>query len=81
MNKWGFFSFLMVVASIFSFLILRGSHASLTIGIIILGAFSLFGIVFAILSKKWLSGILGVILNGGVLLYAFLLLLAKGMAG
>ena len=81
MNKLGFFSFLMVIASIISFLILRGPNANLMMAIIILGTFSLLGIVFAVLSKKWLSGILGVLLNGGVLVFVFFLVLARGIAG
>ena len=81
MNKLGVLSFLMVVASIISFLIIRGPNADLMMAIILLGAFSLLGIVFAVLSKKWLSGILGVLLNGGVLVIVFLLLVAKGIGG
>lgn len=80
MNKLGFLSFLMVIASIISFLIIRGPNANLMMAIIILGTFSLLGIVFAVLSKKWLSGILGVLLNGGVLVVVFFLALARGIA-
>ncbi|MCM3766065.1 hypothetical protein [Neobacillus niacini] len=71
----------MVIASIISFLVMRGPNANLTFGIIVLGTLSILGIVFAVLSKKWLSGILGVLLNGAVLVFVFLLLLAKGIAG
>ncbi|MFJ8268725.1 hypothetical protein [Peribacillus asahii] len=71
----------MVIASIISFLIIRGPNADLKMAIIILGTLSLLGIVFAVLSKKWLSGILGVLLNGGVMVFVFFLLLAKGIAG
>ena len=81
MNKLGFLSFLMVIASITSFLIIRGPNANLMMAIIILGTLSLLGIVFAVLSKKWLSGILGVLLNGGVLVFVFFLVLARGIAG
>ena len=81
MNKLGFLSFLMVIASIISFLIIRGPNANLMMGIIILGTLSLLGIVFAVLSKKWLSGILGFLLNGGVLVFVFFLVLARGIAG
>lgn len=80
MNKLGFLAFLMVIASIISFLIIRGPNANLMMAIIILGTFSLLGIVFAVLSKKWLSGILGVLLNGGVLVVVFFLVLARGIA-
>jgi len=61
----------MVIASIISFLIIRGPNADLTMAIIILGTLSLLGIVFAVLSKKWLSEILGVLLNGGVMVFVF----------
>ena len=81
MNKLGFLSFLMVIVSIISFLIIRGPNANLMMAVIILGTLSLFGIVFAVLSKKWLSGILGVLLNGGVLAFAYFLLIAWGIAG
>ena len=81
MNKLGFLSFIMVIASIIAFFIIRGPNANLMMAITILGIFSLFGIVFAILSKKWLSGILGVLLNGGILVFVFLLVLARGIAG
>lgn len=81
MNKYGIFSFLMVIASVISFLILRGPNANLMMAIIILGTLSLLGIVFAVLSKKWLSGILGGLLNGGILVVVFLLVLARGIAG
>jgi hypothetical protein len=81
MNKFGVFSFLMVIASVVSFFLLRGPKADLSTGIIVLGSLSIIGVVLAILSKKWLSGILGVLLNGAVLTFAFLLLLAKGIGG
>jgi hypothetical protein len=80
MNKWGFLSFLMVIASILSFLIIRGPNANLLMAIIILGTFSLLGVVFAGLSKKWLTGILGVLLNGIILACVYFLLLARGIA-
>jgi hypothetical protein len=81
MNKLGVFSFLMVIASVVSFFLLRGPNADLSTGIIVLGSLSLIGVVLAVLSKKWLSGILGVLLNGAVLTFAFLLLLSKGIGG
>jgi predicted membrane channel-forming protein YqfA (hemolysin III family) len=81
MNKLGFLSILMVIASMISFLIIRGPNANLVMAIIILGTLSLFGIVFALLSKKWLSGIAGVLLNGVVLVFVFFLVLAWGIAG
>lgn len=80
MTKLGILSFLMVIASIIAFLIIRGPNANLMMVIIILGILSLLGIVFAVLSKKWLSVILGVLLNVGVLVFVFSLVLAKGIA-
>ena len=81
MNKLGFLSVLMVIASIISFLIIRGPNANIMMAINILGTLSLLGIVFALLSKRWLSGILGVLLNGGVLVVVYFLILARGIAG
>ena len=80
MNKLGVLSLLMVIVSIISFLIIRGPNDDLMVAIIILGTLSLFGLIFAILSRKWLSGILGVLVNGGVLIFVFLLVIAKGIA-
>lgn len=70
MNKWGIFSLLTVAASIISFFILRGPNADLPLAIIILGSLSLLGIIFAVISKRWLSGVIGVLLNGAVLVCA-----------
>ncbi|CAM3878853.1 hypothetical protein [Mesobacillus thioparans] len=81
MNKFGILSILMAITSFVSFLILRGPNANMLIGIIILGSLSLLGIVFAVLSKKWFLIIVGGLMNGGVLVFVFFLLLAKGIAG
>ena len=81
MNKWGIFSLLTVAASIISFFILRGPNADLPLAIIILGSLSLLGIIFAVISKRWLSGVIGVLLNGVVLVCVYFLLLAYGIAG
>lgn len=81
MNKFGIFSFLMVVLSVISFFILRGPNANLSIGIGVLGTLSILGVIFAILSKKWIPAITGIILNGGVLVFVFFLVLANGIAG
>ncbi|WHY87048.1 hypothetical protein QNH39_04075 [Neobacillus novalis] len=81
MNKFGILSITMVLVSVLMFLILRGPNANLTLGIIILGSLSLLGIIFAVISKKWLSGVIGVLSNGAVLVFVFFLLLAKGTAG
>lgn len=80
MNKLGILSFLTVIASILAFFLLRGPNANMTIGIVILGTLSLLGIVSALFSKKWLAGIFGVLFNGMILTFAFLLLLAKGIS-
>ena len=81
MNKWGIFSLLTVAASIISFFILREPNADLPLAIIILGSLSLLGIIFAVISKRWLSGVIGVLLNGTVLVCVYFLLLAYGIAG
>jgi hypothetical protein len=81
MNKWGIFSLLTVAASIISFFILRGPNADLPLAIIILGSLSLLGIIFAVISKRWLSGVIGVLFNGAVLVCVYFLLLAYGIAG
>jgi len=81
MNKFGIFSILMVLISVLIFFILRGPNANLSLAIIILGSLSLLGIIFAIFSKRWISGIIGVLSNGAVLVFVFFLMLAKGIAG
>jgi len=80
MNKFGIFSILMVLISVLIFFILRGPNANLSLAIIILGSLSLLGIIFAIFSKRWISGIIGVLSNGAVLVFVFFLMLAKGIA-
>jgi hypothetical protein len=57
MNKYALLSVLMVLISVAVFLILRGPNADLSLVITILGILSVIGIVFAVLSKKWLLGI------------------------
>ena len=81
MNKWGIFSLLTVAVSIISFFILRGPNANLPLIAITFGSLSLLGIIFAVISKRWLSGIIGVLLNGIVLVSAYFTLLAYGIAG
>ncbi|KFN04569.1 hypothetical protein D0U04_18060 [Bacillus clarus] len=75
------FSFLMFLASLCSFFILRGPNANLTLIITILGILSLLGIIFAIASKNWLFRIVGTVLNGVILVFVYFLLLAKGIGG
>ncbi|TYS86207.1 hypothetical protein [Rossellomorea aquimaris] len=81
MNKYALLSVLMVLISVAVFLILRGPNADLSLVITILGILSVIGIVFAVLSKKWLLGIMGVLTNGTVLVFVFFLLLANGIGG
>ena len=81
MNKYGYLSILMVVISTLTFFILRGPNADLSIIIVILGTLSSLGILFALISKKWLSGTIGVLLNAFVLVFVYFLLLAKGIGG
>lgn len=80
MNKYGLLSLLMVAINAIAFFVLRGPHANAYVIIIIFGILSLVGIVFAALSKKWVSIIIGIILNGGVMVFALLLLLAMGIS-
>ncbi|WP_110114799.1 hypothetical protein [Bacillus sp. CGMCC 1.16541] len=81
MNKFSVLSFLTVIVSILFFFAFRGPNADLNVGIIAFSILSIFGIVFAILSKKWGTGIIAGLLNGAVLIFAYLLLLAKGIGG
>jgi hypothetical protein len=81
MNKFGMFSILTVLSSVLIFFVLRGPNADLSLIIFTLGLLSLLGIIFAVISQKWLSGIIGVLTNGVVLVFAFFLLLAKGIGG
>ncbi|WP_002148426.1 hypothetical protein [Bacillus cereus] len=75
------YSFLMFLASVFSFFILRGPNTNLTLIIVILSILSLLGIIFAIASKNWLFGIVGTVLNGVILVFVYFLLLARGIGG
>ncbi|MCA1054024.1 hypothetical protein LCM10_03410 [Rossellomorea aquimaris] len=81
MNKFGFLSLSMVLISVAVFFIVRGPDASLSFMIIALGSLSALGVLFAVLSRKWLTGAAGVLLNGTVLVFAYFLLLAKGIGG
>jgi len=80
MNKYGLLSLLMVIINLILFFILRGPEASVYIGIILFSTLSITGIVLATLSKKWYSITMGVILNGGVLIFTFFLLLSLGIS-
>jgi len=80
MNKYGLLSLLMVIINLIVFFILKGPEANVYVGIILFSTLSIAGIVLAILSQKWYSITAGVILNGGVLIFAFFLLLSLGIS-
>lgn len=81
MNKYGVLSISMAVISVIVFFIVRGPNADLTLAIVLLGSLSLLGLIFAIISKRWLSGTIGVLANGVVLIFVLFLVLARGIAG
>jgi uncharacterized membrane protein len=81
MNKAGILSFLMVILSVVFFFVIRGPEADLTLAVFTFGGLSILGIIFALFSKKWIPAITGTLLNGAVLVFAFFLLLAKGIGG
>lgn len=81
MNIAGVMSFLMVILSMAFFFIIRGPEADLTLAIYTFGGLSILGIIFALFSKKWIPAITGTLLNGVVLVFAFFLLLARGIGG
>ncbi|WP_431803569.1 hypothetical protein [Halobacillus andaensis] len=70
----------MVALSILAFFVLRGPNANLYLIIVILSVFSVLGIVLAVLSKKLVTVTLGIFLNGGLLVFTYLLLLTLGMS-
>ncbi|MGD6846286.1 hypothetical protein [Rossellomorea aquimaris] len=73
-------SIVTVLISIIFFIIIRGPNANLTLGISVFTILSVFGIIFAIASKKLWYMITGIILNGAVLVFAYFLLLAMGIS-
>jgi len=78
-NILGVLSIITVLISIIFFFIIRGPNANLTLGISVFTVLSIIGIAFAITSKKLWFIITGVLLNGSVLVVAYLLLLARGI--
>jgi len=76
----GVLSILTVIISLIFFFIIRGPNANLTLGLTVFTALSLFGIIFAILSKRLWFIITGILLNGGILVFAYFLLLAVGIS-
>lgn len=79
-NLLGMLSLLTVVTSIVFFFIIRGPNANLTLGISVFTVLAVCGIMFAITSKKWGFIIVGILLNAGVLVFAYFLLIAVGMS-
>lgn len=79
MNKFGMLSIVMAALSIAAFFIMRGPTGDVYLSILILSALSIFGLLFAALSKRMLWIILGIGLNLPVLIFAFFLLLAMGI--
>lgn len=80
-NLLGVLSLLTVVISIIFFLIIRGPNVNISLGLSVFTVLSVLGIIFAITSKKLGFIITGIILNGGVLVFAYFLLLAVGISG
>lgn len=80
MNKYGGISILMSILSVLALFVLRGPNANGHLIIAIFSFFSGIGITLAILSKKLIAVTLGLILNGGVLVYTYILLIAFGIS-
>ncbi|WP_246289186.1 hypothetical protein [Bacillus haikouensis] len=81
MNKAAILSFLMVGLSVVFFFIIRGPDADLVLAVCTFAGLSILGIIFALVSKRWIPAIIGTLLNGAVLVFAFFLLLASGIGG
>ena len=83
----GFLSVLSVIVSIIFFYTVRGPNADIYFGITIFSVLSIIGIILAVISlwmskgriRKLLIGMVGLIANIAVLVFAFLLLLAMGI--
>ncbi|MGR9050704.1 hypothetical protein ACQ4XT_18875 [Halobacillus faecis] len=80
MNKWMLVSLGMVIVNVILFLLVRGPNVNLPLVVIVGSSLSLIGIVCAVLSKKIIAGTAGFVLNGGVLVVMFFLLLAMGIS-
>ena len=80
MNKFGLLSLLMFVISVTAFFIMRGPDGDIYLGIIVLSALSVIGLLFAALSKQLIWTILGIGVNLIPLIFAFLLLFAMGIS-
>jgi hypothetical protein len=80
----GVTSILLVIISIIIFYTQRGPNADIYLFIIVFSILSIIGILFAIfswlMSKHFIFLITGLLGNGAVLVFAFLLLLAMGIS-
>lgn len=83
-NILGFLSILTVVISFIFFLVQRGPNANLSLGITVLSSLGILGLIFAIpsgIARKWGWLAAGVLGNGAVLAFAYLLWIAAGIGG
>ncbi|GEN52763.1 hypothetical protein [Halobacillus faecis] len=80
MNKWAWTSLGMVFVNFILFLLVRGPNVNLPLVVIVGSSLSIIGIVCAVLSKKIIAGTAGFVVNGGVLIMMFFLLLAMGIS-
>ncbi|MYL50024.1 hypothetical protein GLV98_11045 [Halobacillus litoralis] len=80
MNKWAWMSFGTVLVNVVLFFMFRGPDVNLPLMVTVESSLSIIGIVCAVLSKKIIAGTAGFVLNGGVLIVMFFLLLAMGIS-
>ncbi|PPA70809.1 hypothetical protein [Jeotgalibacillus proteolyticus] len=78
MNNHGLLSFLIAMVSLVLFWGLKGPVTNIYSMIILYTLLSLTGLVFAVQSKEKIWLYIGIILNGGVLVFALLILVAIG---
>ena len=79
MSRAGILSILCTVMSVTLFFVFRGPTADLWTIAVTLAALSVVGMLFAFLSKRLPWIIAGGLLNGAILIVAFLLFLAHGV--
>ncbi|WP_246367242.1 hypothetical protein [Paraliobacillus salinarum] len=79
-NIFGTLSIVTVLINVIYFFVTRGPNVNLNMAINVLATFSVLGIIFAILSKKMWFIIIGILLNGTVLVFVYFLLLAVGIS-
>ncbi|WP_394218701.1 hypothetical protein [Halobacillus trueperi] len=80
MNKWAWMSFGTVLVNVVLFFMFRGPDVNLPLMVTVESSLSIIGIVCAVLSRKIIAGTAGFVLNGGVLIVMFFLLLAMGIS-